>query len=138
MTDAKAVEQVAFLDWGCLALLCDGFKLPSDDLQLQIHPKLSPYKATFVISDSGDDLDSDKEDLKDLISHLNGLLRTGGINTITLRSRDYLKDLQVPFIINVDKTSLKNGIVHVKNKFTTLVESVHMSRLVEHISSLCS
>lgn len=127
------VEHVTSLDWGCLALLCDSYMLDKSN-RPHIHPKLSPYKITFHVVKQKNETDSDIEDLNRFVLYLSNTLRTKGIPTILTNTEQILEMCLIPYVISVDKASLKNGIVHVKNRSTTLSEEVHITDLVKYIS----
>lgn len=132
-TDVHMVEHVASLDWGCLALLCDSH-MSDKSTRADIHPKLSPYKITFCIGKQESETDSDVEDLNRFVLYLSNMLRTRGIPTILTNTEQIIEMCLIPYVVSVDKTSLKNGIVHVKNRSTTLSEAVHITDLVKYIS----
>lgn len=129
--DVHMIEHVASLDWGCLALLCDSHMLDQSN-SMYIHPKLSPYKTTFHIVKQ--DNETDIEDLNRFVLYLNNMLRAKGISTILINTEQIVEMCLIPFVVSVDRTSLKNGIVHVKNCSTTLKEAVHISDLVKYIT----
>ncbi|XP_071554246.1 DNA polymerase subunit gamma-2, mitochondrial [Temnothorax nylanderi] len=131
--DVHMVEHVASLDWGCLALLCDSHMLDKSN-RAYIHPKLSPYKITFHIARQENETDSDIEDLNRFVLYLSNMLRTRGISTILTNTEQIIEMCLIPHVVSVDKTSLKNGVVHVKNRSTTLSETVHITDLVKYIS----
>lgn len=128
--DVHMIEHVASLDWGCLALLCDSYMLDKST-SAYIHPKLSPYKTTFHIAKQVNE--SDVEDLNRFVLYLNNMLRAKGISTILTNTEQIIEMCLIPFVVSVNKTSLKNGIVHVKNRSTTLKEAVHISDLIKYI-----
>lgn len=127
--DLHMIEHVASLDWGCLALLCDSY-ISDKSARAYIHPKLSPYKTTFNIMRH----ETDTEDLNRFVLYLNNMLRTKGISTILTNTEQIIEMCLIPFVVSVDRTSLKNGIVHVKNRSTTLKEAVHITDLVKYIT----
>ncbi|CAL1687414.1 unnamed protein product [Lasius platythorax] len=129
--DVHMIEHVASLDWGCLALLCDSHMLDKST-SAYIHPKLSPYKTTFQIEKQQNE--TDVEDLNRFVLYLNNTLRAKGISTILTNTEQIVEMCLIPFVVSVNRTSLKNGIVHVKNRSTTLKEAVHISDLVKYIT----
>ncbi|XP_011329075.1 DNA polymerase subunit gamma-2, mitochondrial isoform X2 [Ooceraea biroi] len=133
VADVHIVEHVTSLDWGCLALLCDSY-MSNKSTRAYIHPKLSPYKTVFRIVKREDDADADAEDLNRFVLYLNNMLRTRGISTVLTDVEEIVEMCLIPFIVSVDGTSLKNGIVHVKNRSTTLEEAVHVTDLVQYIT----
>ncbi|XP_043475989.1 DNA polymerase subunit gamma-2, mitochondrial-like [Leptopilina heterotoma] len=138
--DISAVEHVASLDWGCLVLLCDSFKETTSCSELQLQPKIAPYKAICKVNLEGNESESIVEDLNQLVLYINNLLRSSGLGTVLINDNlfeNISKHLHVPFIIGVDKVSLKSGIVSVTSHVTTLAESVHVSQLIDHIASNC-
>lgn len=131
------IEHVASLDWGCLALLCDSYTSDNSP-SAHIHPKLSPYKTTFFVKRQGNETDSEVEDLNQFVLYLNNMIRGKGISTILMNEEQIIEMYLIPFVVSVDKTSLKNGIVHVKSRSTTLHEAVHITDLVKYIASRSS
>lgn len=124
------------LDWASLVLLCDGYVDGDAEFKLHLNPKISPYKVAFTAKAEGEASEV-RKDLDDLVLYLNNMLRTSGINTILTNKLEVESKFQVPFVVNVDPTSLKNGVIRVKSQFTALNESVHITGLVNHISSRC-
>lgn len=135
-TDMNMVEHVTFLDWGCLALLYDSY-MSGKSTRAYIHPKLSPYKTTFRIEKQENETDSNLEDLNRFVLYLNNMLSTNGIHTI-LASTEQVEMYLIPFVVSVDRTSLKNGIIHVEDPSTTLKEPIQVGDLVEYITTCCS
>ncbi|XP_018342994.1 PREDICTED: DNA polymerase subunit gamma-2, mitochondrial [Trachymyrmex septentrionalis] len=131
--DVHMIEHIASMDWGCLALFCDSHML-NKSTRAYIHPKLCPYKITFHIGKQENETDSDIEDLNRFVLYLNNMLRTRGISTILTNTEQIVEMCLIPYVVSVDKTSLKNGVVHVKNRSTTLSEAVHITDLVKYIS----
>ncbi|XP_015588998.1 DNA polymerase subunit gamma-2, mitochondrial [Cephus cinctus] len=133
--DSHLVEHITSLDWGCLALLCDGVGKSGN---FNIHPKLSPYKVTFHAPSTNTDTDYFSEDANQLIVYLNNLLRARGLDTILTQDDRATEIYCAPFIVKVDETSLKNGLVKVISKSTTLAETVHITSLAKYLVSRCS
>lgn len=131
------VEHVASLDWGCLALLCDSHMVDKST-KAYIHPKLSPYKTTFRIEKQENETAPDSEDLSRFVLYLNNMLRTNGIHTILTSTEQVVEMCLIPFVVSVDRTSLKNGIVHVENPSMALKEPVQVTDLVDYIATCCS
>lgn len=135
--DLHIVEHVASLDWGCLALLCDSH-MSDKSTRAYIHPKLAPYKTTFHMAKQDNEDDSSVEDLRRFILYLNGMLRTKGIHTILTDTERVVETCLIPFVVSVDRTSLKNGIVHVESRSTTLREAVHITDLTKYVATRTS
>jgi len=127
------IEHVASLDWGCLALLCDSY-MSNKLTRAYIHPKLSPYKIMFHVAKQENDSDSDIEELNRFVLYLNNMLRTKGISTILTNVEQIVETYMIPFIVSVNKTSLKDGIVHVKNCSTIFEKAIHVTDLVQYIT----
>lgn len=130
------VEHTVSLDWGCLALLCDSLE-STHQYQMHLHPKLTPYKATIFSIENENETEPQIEELNRLILYLNNLLRTNGISTILTKQNDIIQTYSVPYVITIDKTSLRTGIVHVVDRLTTLTQDVHINDLAKHIVSRC-
>ncbi|KAG7189431.1 hypothetical protein KM043_017133 [Ampulex compressa] len=136
IADMQMVEHITSLDWGCLALLCDAHKSENLD-EVHVHSKLSPYKVAFYIAKPESVSSTEGEDLNRFVLYLNNMLRTKGINTILTSAKEIIDICLVPFIVKVDETSLKNGIIHVTSRSTTLSESIHITDLVKFIIMRC-
>ncbi|XP_057321284.1 DNA polymerase subunit gamma-2, mitochondrial [Microplitis mediator] len=137
--DVHIIEHKASLDWGSLALICDAYNLLSEECQLKLNPKLSPYKVGFHIpsrSDESSDLLSEKK--RRFMLYLNNLLKSKGVETIVSTSLKGIESFQVPLVVTVDDKSLENGIIKVWNQLTTLAESVHITDLPKYVLSRCS
>lgn len=132
--NVQMIEHVTSLDWSCLALLCDSHISDDESTTPYIHPKLSPYKTTFNIIKEENETDTDVEDLNHFVVYLNDMLRTKGIHTIMTNSEQVIEMCLVPYVVSVNKTSLKNGIVYVKSRATTLKEAVHITDLLKYIT----
>lgn len=137
------VEHIASLDWGCLAMICDGYEIDDKNVgALKIHPKLSPYKVGFYL-ESNEENAENSEDPKSqeksrLIVYLNNLLKSKGLGTVLTRTKQGIEDFHVPLTINVDDSSLETGIVRVKSQLTTISEAVHVTDLPKYIAVRCA
>lgn len=138
LSKTQMVEHATSLDWGFLALLCDAYnsKEPSET---RIHSRLAPYKATFRLTLSENDVltNAEKASLNRFMLYLNNTLRMKGFDTILTNSERTIDTSFVPFTILIDKTSIENGIVHITNRSTTLSQAVHVTELVKYISMHC-
>ncbi|XP_035741050.1 DNA polymerase subunit gamma-2, mitochondrial-like isoform X2 [Vespa mandarinia] len=137
ITDVHIIEHVASLDWGCLALLSDSYEDGKSN-QILLHPKISPYKVAFCIEKESNETDSDTEKLSRFIIYLNNILRTKGFETILVNTKEVIEMCLVPFVVIVGQTSLKNGIIHITSRSTTLAEAIHFTDLVKYIALRCS
>ncbi|XP_043288010.1 DNA polymerase subunit gamma-2, mitochondrial [Venturia canescens] len=133
------VEHIASLDWGCLAMLCDGYEVDDDNVGiLKIHPKLSPYKAGFYLEHDESTEDRKFQEKSRLIVYLNNLLKSKGLGTVLTRTKRGIEDFHVPLTINVDDSSLETGIVRVRSQLTTISEAVHVTDLPKYIAARCA
>lgn len=136
ITDVHMIEHIASLDWGCLALLSDSFEYGKTN-QTLLNPKISPYKVAFCITKESNETDLDIEKLNRFIIYLNNTLRTKGFETLLTSTKEVIEMCLVPFVVTVAKTSLKNGIIHIKSRSTTLAEAIHFTDLVKYVASHC-
>ncbi|XP_074030654.1 DNA polymerase subunit gamma-2, mitochondrial [Leptinotarsa decemlineata] len=109
---------------------------------LRLHKKLAPFKISLAVS--GADQSSTAE-LSDLAVYICRQLRTNHVSTLLLPSSNQLKldaqfkqydELGVPYTILLSDSTLKDGIVFLRNRETTLKEQVHVSQLVTYIDQL--
>lgn len=125
------------MDWGCLALLCDGFVQIEGSKELQMNPKLMPYKAYSQAIISPDDDESVKQDLNDLTLYIIELLRKEGIDSIIMNNVKKPETFRVPYIITVDNDSLKTGLVKLVCQRTLCGEIVHITNMSKRMHDLC-
>jgi len=131
------IEHIASLDWGCLAMLCDGFETTGDEVELKIHPKLSPYKVGLYLERTEND-DLKSQEKSRLILYLNNLLKAKGVETVLTRSKRGIETFHTPLNVTVDDTSLQNGIVRVTSQLTTIAEAVHITDLPKYVAARCT
>ena len=62
----QIVEHVTSIDWGCLAILCNGYIEIDGSKELHIHPKFSPYKVYAKAIIAPEDDETIQRDLNDL------------------------------------------------------------------------
>lgn len=136
IADVQMVEHVASLDWGCLALLSDSYECGENN-QILLNPKISPYKVAFCVTKESNETDSDIQKLNRFVMYLNNTLRTKGLETLLTDTKEVIEMCLVPFVVTVAKTSLKNGIIHITSRSTTLAEAIHFTDLVKYVASQC-
>jgi len=88
----------------------------------------------FHVTKQENDSDSDVEELNRFVLCLNNMLRAKGISTILTDVEHIVETYLIPFVVSVNKTSLKNGVVHVKSCSTILEKAVHVTDLVRYIT----
>ncbi|KAI4499738.1 hypothetical protein M0802_004994 [Mischocyttarus mexicanus] len=135
--DVQMIEHIASLDWGCLALLSDSYEDGKSN-QILLNPKISPYKVAFSIERDSNDADLDAEKLNRFIIYLNNILRTKGFETILTNTKEVIEMCLIPFVVTVNQTSLKNGIIRITSRSTTLAEAIHFTDLAQYIGLRCS
>ncbi|KAI4486114.1 PREDICTED: DNA polymerase subunit gamma-2, mitochondrial [Polistes canadensis] len=134
--DVQMIEHIASLDWGCLALLSDSYEDGKSN-QILLHPKISPYKVAFSVEKENNDTDLDAEKLNRFIIYLNNILRTKGFETILANTKEVIEMCLIPFVVSVTQTSLKNGIIRITSRSTTLAEAIHFTDLAKYIGLRC-
>ncbi|KAL7288678.1 hypothetical protein TKK_0017405 [Trichogramma kaykai] len=133
----KIVEHTLSLDWGCLTLLCDGYIEIEDSKELQMHPKLLPYKAYCKPIISPSDEKNIQEDVCDLSIYITDLLRKQGIDSILMNEAKKPEIFRVPYVITVDSESLKTGLCKLNCQRTLCGEIVHITDLAKRVSDYC-
>ncbi|XP_071438558.1 DNA polymerase subunit gamma-2, mitochondrial isoform X2 [Hetaerina americana] len=151
------IECAATLDGAVLAFLCDAYgerlspshsktgsnsKENNTRLTLHLHRRLAPYKASFSASSSNSTL---VEDLNDLASYLTRQLRRIGISVLlpqdltkkSLEAQHLRNDeMGIPYTIVMNESTLKNGIIGLRSRDTTLKEQLHITDLKSHMRRL--
>lgn len=128
----------------CLNMLCDAY----DDFPFQgkkrcvfrFHRKIAPYKIGFSISNANA---KDTSDLNDLAVYLCRLLRKAGFPVMFLPHFSSLESqylhhdqLGIPYTILLKESTLKNGILYLRSRDTSLSEQVHVSNLENYIDQI--
>ncbi|XP_044253326.1 DNA polymerase subunit gamma-2, mitochondrial [Tribolium madens] len=129
-----------------LNTVCDAYDEPmfqdKERPLLRFHRKLAPYKISFSVP-SG--VMSVTNELKDLAIYLCRQLRKSHIsclylpssykNTLDSQWRQY-DQLGVPYNVLLNANTLKNGIVLLRSRDTTLKEQVHVADLPSYVEKL--
>lgn len=134
-TETQIIEHVTSLDWACLVLLCDSY-ISNTSATMYLHPKLVPYKVALFMENSEYEINEGAEQLHRFVLYLNNILKEKGLSTI-LNSKEIVNGYLVPFTVIASKTSVKNGIVYVICRSTSLKEHVHISKLADYIFRYC-
>lgn len=121
------LERIAF------TYLCDAFEKFGNSSKYNImrfSRQLAPYKATFIVTGKSEDT---IQNLKELVLLLAKKIRKCGISTLvlpdmcsaTVESQIERNDsLGIPYTILLNETTLKDGIISIRNRDTTLTVSV--------------
>ncbi|CAH1116035.1 unnamed protein product [Phaedon cochleariae] len=126
--------------------ICDAFdEAPFQDkkrLLFRFHRKLAPYKISFALSGSNQ---ASLAELNDLAMYLCKQLRSNHISTLfipnssrlTLDSQYQQYDqLGIPYTVLLNGNTLKNGIISLRSRDTTLKEQIHVTELVPYVEKL--
>ncbi|KAF4528063.1 hypothetical protein B566_EDAN012025 [Ephemera danica] len=138
------VESCTSIETAVLTFLCDALEeRNSDQIVLALHRKLAPYKIAFAAAPSGNI--SIGQDIADLAGFLARVLRQAGVSTMllpdlgkkSLESQLVRYDeLGVPYCVVLNEGSLKNGILALRNRDTTLKEQVHVAEIKSYVKIL--
>lgn len=133
----RLVEHTMSLDWGCLALLCDGYIEIEGSKELQMHPKLLPYKAYCKAIIAAEDDQRTRQDLYDLTLYCVELLREQGVESVIVNDTKTPEVFRVPYIVTVDSESLKSGLMKLVCQRTLCGETVHITEMAKRLYALC-
>lgn len=130
-----------------LNTICDAYEIlklqDGERHLLKFHRKLAPYKVGFSLSHPQNG--QLYEDLKDLTKYLCKKLR--GNNVVSLMLPNFARatletqfknfdHLGVPYTIVLGENTLKNGILYLRSRDTTIKEQVHVTELPNYIGLL--
>ncbi|KAK7788801.1 hypothetical protein R5R35_010912 [Gryllus longicercus] len=134
------------LENAVITFLCDAYdESTSMNLSREVmrfHRKIAPYKASFSISSS---TTSTCSDLCELAEFLTKQLRSVGISTLLLpdASKKSLEsqfvrndEIGIPYTVVMNDSTLKNGIIALRSRDTTLKEQVHITELKKYMLQL--
>lgn len=140
------IESSVSLDSSVLTFLCDAYAEPLflglPRQVLRFHRKLAPYKASFSASASNASIG---EELSQLSLYLTKQLRSVGISTLLLpdvakKSQESQfsrnDELGIPYTVVLNDATLKNGILALRSRDTTLKEQVHVTDLKTYMERL--
>ncbi|KAJ8946170.1 hypothetical protein NQ318_004423 [Aromia moschata] len=126
--------------------ICDAFDEPLFQGKprelLRFHRKLAPYKISFAIAGPNA---ATVGEINDLAVYLCRQLRTNHVSTLLLPSSSKYSleaqykqydQLGIPYSVVLNENTLKNGIIQLRSRDTTLKEQVHVSDLVEYVQQL--
>lgn len=140
------VESTLSLECAVFTFLCDAYDetsfagLPRE--VMRFHRKLAPFKLSFSASASSSTVG---EELSQLAVYLTKQMRDTGISTLllpdlvkkSLESQFVRNDeLGIPYTAVLNDMSLKNGIISLRNRDTTLKEQVHIIKLREYMEKI--
>ncbi|XP_058987170.1 DNA polymerase subunit gamma-2, mitochondrial-like isoform X1 [Musca domestica] len=134
----SVVRSVVDLNLATIGLLLDSAAHGLERNVLKVNQKLAPYQCLLVPYE-------DDDAIIELCSHLQHVLQRSGLrvynleistakNITSILSKADL--LGIPFTIIVKKVALKTGLLRLRNRDTTLSETVHISDLSPYINSI--
>lgn len=110
--------------------------------EINFHRKIAPYQCSVfaIFSDQ-----SNQVELQDLAKYVTSLLRRSNISTLNapkccVIGEDALNlayqemdSIGVPYCILLDEISLKNGLIKLRNRDTTISETIHLSDVPDYL-----
>nr|XP_022916848.1 DNA polymerase subunit gamma-2, mitochondrial isoform X1 [Onthophagus taurus]XP_022916849.1 DNA polymerase subunit gamma-2, mitochondrial isoform X2 [Onthophagus taurus] len=127
--------------------LCDAYDATlhqnTSRIMFRFHRKLAPYKISFSISKS--QKNASTEDLLQLAIFISKQLREHNISCLLLpkAGKDSLEEqwmfydcLGIPYNVILTDETLKNGIVQLRSRDTTLKEQIHVGELPKYVEQL--
>ncbi|KAJ6639583.1 DNA polymerase subunit gamma-2, mitochondrial [Pseudolycoriella hygida] len=132
------------LENGTLATLLDAVDTGVKS-EINFHRRIAPYQCCIVtsVTDQGNLVE-----LQDLARYITSLLRRSNISTLNapkyLISEDgalgvaleEMDNIGVPYGILLDEGSLKNGLLQLRNRDTTISETIHLSDVPDYLSKI--
>ncbi|KAF7286111.1 hypothetical protein GWI33_007759 [Rhynchophorus ferrugineus] len=108
----------------------------------RFHRKLAPYRISLTLAASSPET---KDELNDLALYLTKQLRANNVSTLYLFNRTcsaskdswvQFDELGIPYNVALDENTLKNGVIFLRSRDTTLKEEVHVSELISYVNQL--
>lgn len=144
---ANIVRSVMCLDTSSIATLMDAIESAYDQ-EVCLNRKIAPYQCYIfsVLPISGEE---DVNDFCDLTKYIRLHLQRGGLS-VPLETKDNFvrssKELEekfcqtdrigVPYVLILDKESLKTGLLKLRNRDTTLSETIHLSDVPKYLLNI--
>lgn len=110
--------------------------------EINFHRKIAPYQCSIFASINEQ---SNLVELHDLAKYITSLLRRSNISTLNapkcfVTGDDALKvavqemdNIGVPYGILLDENSLKSGLIKLRNRDTTISETIHLSDVPDYL-----
>lgn len=112
------------------------------EAEINLHRKIAPYQCSIFVTLNDP---SNAAELHDLAKYVATLLRRANISTLNapkcfVNGVDALSDvvkqsdnIGVPYGIVLDEISLKNGLIKLRNRDTTLAETIHLADVPDYL-----
>lgn len=111
--------------------------------EINFHRKIAPYQCSVLVTAT--DPQSNHVELQDLAKYVTSLLRRSNISTLNAPKcfvtgvdalNDALREMDnigVPYGVLLDEISLKNGLIQLRNRDTTISETIHLSDVPDYL-----
>ena len=131
-TIPDVIETVVDLQVASLALLVDAVNL-SDDYTA-FHRRSAPFQLALVVKEATEDLIDLASFIELLVKETDSKIAILNESKIKIESQDDLMNqfqkfdnIGIPYSIIIDQTSLESGMFKLRNRNTTLSETIHLS-----------
>lgn len=144
---ANIVRSVMCLDTSSIATLMDAIESAYGQ-EICLNRKIAPYQCCIfsVLPDSGD---GDMDNFSDLTQYIRTHLQRGGLS-VPLETKDNIvrskieleqkfrqtDSIGVPYVLILDKQSLQTGLLKLRNRDTTLAETIHLSDVPKYLLNI--
>ena len=110
---------------GLMAVLLDSFRIRQfcKTPRLALNSKIAPIEVGIMLSSSD-------EKVKDLGRYLELNLTNEKINVLFGDKLETFDDLGIPFVLMIDKNSLDQGVIEIRDRETTWKEQIHLAHVV--------
>lgn len=110
--------------------------------EINFHRKIAPYQCSIFATVNDQ---TDQVELQDLAKYITSLLRRSNISTLNapkcfVSGEDALNvaigemdNIGVPYGILLDEHSLRNGLIKLRNRDTTISETIHLSDVPDYL-----
>jgi DNA polymerase gamma 2 len=134
-TTPSIIRSSMVLESGTLATLMDAVDTASNT-EIHFHRKIAPYQCSIFASVRDQ---SQLPELQDLAKYISSLLRRSNISTLNAPkcfvtgvdalnvAFQQMDSIGVPYCVLLDEESLKSGLLKLRNRDTTISETIHLS-----------
>ncbi|XP_037045012.1 DNA polymerase subunit gamma-2, mitochondrial [Bradysia coprophila] len=140
-TTPNIIRSSMVLESGTLATLIDAVDTGTTT-EINFHRKIAPYQCSIFVTVSDQ---SNQPELHDLAKYVASMLRRANISTLNapkcfVTGTDALNEalremdnIGVPYGLLLDEVSLKNGLIQLRNRDTTISETIHLSDVPDYL-----
>lgn len=143
------IRSIVSLESASLGLVLDGLDAAVED-ELCLDRTIAPFQCGVICLHSDQDIAGQNTDLLDLTKYVQMLIERSGISTYNNRDANctdeatqmqriqHFDTIGIPYVLLISAESLKQGFLKLRNRDTTLCETIHLSDVPDYLLDIFS